>query len=196
MVKEIMHRKATVLLITLWIILFLLDKKLNLLSLFSGRGMRLIGHEYYRFATGPLLHVNLVHLLVNIIALYWAGYFAEKHIGSIRYLAFGLIGSILSEMIYSCIFKYSDNNFGGSVWVFLYIGLLFILHISKPGFPKFRLGTRYGNWIVGYSIIGNIPFLSFIPWFSFLSFGTVIIHLCALAVGIILGLLGIYFKLL
>lgn len=193
--KFIMNRQASAILIAIWTILFLLNQSFDLLPLLAGQGLESIGRQYYRFLTGPLLHFNLIHLLININALYWVGYFAEERIGSIHYFAVGLIGSTLVEIIYSCIYKSSANNIGGSVWVFIYIGLVFVFQLLKPDFPKIHLGTWYGNWILGYSILGNIPLLSFIPQLSFMSYGTTVTHLCALAVGAILGLIGIYLKL-
>lgn len=190
MLAKITKYKATFLLIAIWVVLFPLSKRFDLLHSLAARGINNIGHDYYRFFTGPLLHFNLVHLLINTVAIYWVGYFAEQSIGSVRFFTFGLIASALAECVYSYICNNSENNIGGSVWVFSFIGLIIVLQLLKPAFPRFHLGAKYGNWILAYGILGNIPVL------SFMSFGTVITHLCALVIGSILGVLGIYLKVL
>lgn len=180
--------KASILLIILWTVLFILSKRFNLIQGFSGRGIKLIGNEYYRYFTGPLLHFNLIHLSVNIIAVFWIGYFAEQSIGSIRFFFFGVVASTLTELLYSLLCNTSENNIGGSVWAFCYIGLLLVLQLLKPDFPRFHKNTYYGSYIIGYAILGNVPFL------SFMTTGTVITHLCAFLTGCILGAIGIFLK--
>lgn len=188
MLHTIKNHKATFLLITIWTILYLLGKRLDLLSPLAGQGIDVMGREYYRLVTGSLLHSYFIHLLVNIIALYWTGYFTEQHVGSIRFFFFGLMASTMAQVIFSCIYHNADGNTGGSPWVFSYIGLIFVLQLLRSDFPRFHLGTRYGNWIFGYCILGNLPFLFFVSW------GTVVIHLCAFIMGGILGVLGICLK--
>lgn len=182
--------KGTFLLIALWTVLFFCSAPFSLPFYMSGRGIHVINQEYYRLLTGPLLHYNLLHLMANVAALYWVGWFLERHMGSIRFLLFGLTASTVSQFIYACLDSETKNHIGGSVWIFAFLGLLVALQFLKPQFPRFHLGTWYGNYILGYAILGNIPI------FSFMSFGTIVTHLCAFTVGLVLGLLGIFCKLL
>lgn len=196
MLKTAKRLKATFALIGIWTVLLLLTGRYGLVEQFAGLGMKQIGHEYYRFFTGSLLHFNLFHLLINSIVLYWVGYYAEEGIGSVRFFIFGLVAAALAFLMYACILPNSGSCIGGSVVVFSYMGLIIALQFYKPDFPRFQRKARYGSWIIGYGIIGNMFFLSFIPFLSFLSFSTLVIHVCALGAGAVLGWLGIRFRLL
>lgn len=186
----IRSHKGTFTLITTWIIIFFISTRIDLLYYLAGTGIDNIGHEYYRFITGPLLHFGWVHLLLNISGMFWVGYFIEQNIGSVKLVVFGLVASTFTEIIYACIYRTSENNIGGSVYVFAFIGLIIVLQILKPNFPKFRLGTWYGNWILSYGILGNVPFI------PFMTSGTIITHLLALVIGGVLGVLAILLKII
>ena len=183
--------KATFILIAIWIILFLINKRVNLLYYLAGIGVDNIGNEYYRFFTGPLLHFNLIHLLANISGIFWVGYFLEQSIGSVKFLIFGLVASTLTEIIYCFIYRTSENNIGGSIYVFALIGLIIVLQILKPaGYQRFHLGTWYGNWILSYAVLGNVPVL------PFMTSGTIVTHLLALLTGGVLGALGVVLRII
>lgn len=190
MLKQIKRCKATFILITTWSLLYLTGKKIDLLYYFAGKGIQNIGNEYYRFFTGPLLHFNLLHLIVNISAIFWVGYFLEKGIGSIKFIMFGLAIGTFAEFLYASIFRTSENNIGGSVYIFAYIGLIIALQIYKKDFAKFQIGTSYGNWILSYAILGNVPFLPLI------TFGTISIHFIAVFLGSVIGAIFIKFRIL
>lgn len=190
MLEIIKSYKATFILIAIWIVMFIISVRVDLLYYLAGKGISIIDHEYYRFFTGPLLHFNILHLLVNISGVFWVGYFIEQKVGSAKFLVFGLVVSTIAEIIYSFIFRTSENNIGGSVCVFAFIGLIITLLLLKPDLYKFRLGTWYGNWILSYAILGNVPILPIITP------GTISIHFIALLSGGVLGALGIVLKLI
>lgn len=194
MLKRIQGCRATWALMAVWAVLFVLDRRFGLMPYLAGQGIGMIGHAYYRFFTGPLLHFNLGHLLANLIGIYWVGCFAERSLGSVRFFAFGAVAGTLAEGLFACLVPAAGASAGGSIWVFSYLGLIIALQLFKPAFPRFQARTQYGEWILGYSLLGNLPFLSLIPVFSFVSIETVVTHLCALAVGFALGALGIVLK--
>ncbi len=188
--KMLLHNKGTLFILTLWVILFLLSPSGNFTMQLSGKGLNLIGTEYYRFLTGPLLHFNVLHLVFNAITLYWLGCFLEPQVGSVRFVVFAIAAATLAEAIYCTIFRYSEHVIGGSVCLFALMGLLMLLQILRPEVPRFMLGTWYGNWIVGYAILGNIPM------FSFTDIGTVSLHIIALLTGVLLGIISVFCKLI
>lgn len=169
--------KATLAIIAIWLVLYILDRRLGLRPALEGRGLDLVQGEFYRYATGPLLHFNLPHLLINAVTMFWVGYYMEASVGSVRLFLFGLAAGTLAELAYVCIFRSSQQNIGGSVWIFAYIGLIIACRLWRPGFPRFRMGTWYGNWIAAYAVLGNIPVMSFMDG------GTVVIHLLSLLIG-------------
>ena len=107
----------------------------------------------------------------------------RKSIGSGKFLAFGTIGCILSEVTFLLIYNKADDSIGGSVFIFVFIGLILILQFLKPEFKRFKLGTWYGIWILIYGIISNIPIL------PFMNITTIVIHVISFSVGILVGTL-------
>ncbi len=56
--------------------------------------------EFWRLVTFQFLHANLVHLLFNMIGLYFFGRLVESHVGPKRYLAFYLTCGIFGGLCY------------------------------------------------------------------------------------------------
>ncbi len=179
---KLKHIKATLLIIFIWVVLYVINIFVDLIPTLSGRGFNLMNGEYYRIITCALLHTDFLHLLANCLALYWIGYYLECNIGSGKFLLFALVAYIASETVFFSIFRDAENSFGGSSITFALIGLILILQFAKPVFPKLKLGTWYGNWIVFYSVLGNIPIL------PFMDFSTVVIHLVSFSIGAVLGI--------
>ena len=180
---KITSAKSTLFIIIVWVILFLINQKINIIPILCGKGINIITGEYYRFITGAMLHNNFIHLLANCLALYWIGYYLEKSIGSGKFLAFGTIGCILSEVIFLSIYNKADNSIGGSIFIFVFIGVILTFQFLKPEFKRFKLRTWYGNWILIYGIISNSPILPFI------NITTIVIHAISFSVGILVGTL-------
>lgn len=65
--------------------------------------------EVWRFVGFQFLHVNLMHLLFNMIALYFFGPLVERHLGSKRYVAFYLLCGVFGALCYLVL------NLGGFV---------------------------------------------------------------------------------
>lgn len=80
-----------------------------------------------------------------------------------------------------------NNSFGGSTLIFAFIGLIMVLQVLKPEFPRFKINEAYGNFILIYGIVSNIPILSFI------SGTTIISHSISLGVGTLLGVVFSFF---
>lgn len=92
-------------------------------------------------------------------------------------------------MVFFCKSLWNKDNrwfsgciIGGSPVVFALIGFILISQLMRKSLPRFQLGTWYGNWIVGYAVLGNLPFFSG-------NASTLIIHLMALPVAITLKIL-------
>ncbi|MDY7107252.1 MAG: rhomboid family intramembrane serine protease, partial [Planctomycetota bacterium] len=65
--------------------------------------------EFWRFIGFQFLHANLMHLLFNMIGLYFFGPMVERYLGSKRYLAFYLLCGIFGALMYSLL------NLGGVI---------------------------------------------------------------------------------
>jgi rhomboid protease GluP len=102
-------------------------------------------HEYWRFVTPVFIHVNLVHLLVNMYTLWRIGPYVEKLYGSAKFVVFwvltGVAGVVASYLtvrpdlhvgsVGRFLFKATDvPSAGASGALFGLIGVLFIFGIK------------------------------------------------------------------
>lgn len=168
--------------IIMWGIIYLLSFKVDCFKLLSSQGFNIIGNQYYRIFTGLLVHVNFFHLIINAVALYWVLYFLNKKISDIKLLIFSIITGLLTNIIFSMLYP-NSQSIGGSPIVFSLIALIVVLRVFKKDLPRFNLNTAYGQWIVGYAILSNIPIFSN-------NISTLIIHSIAFFVAFILGIIG------
>lgn len=59
-----------------------------------------LGIEFWRFIGFQFLHVNIFHLLFNMVGLFFFGPMVERYLGSKRYLAFYLLCGIFGALMY------------------------------------------------------------------------------------------------
>jgi len=102
-------------------------------------------HQWWRFVTPVFIHVNLLHLLVNMYSLWMIGPYVEKLYGSAKFVVFwvvtgvaGVVASYLTvrpELVKglfgSFVFKARDDpSVGASGALFGLIGVLFVFGIK------------------------------------------------------------------
>ncbi|MFN2492070.1 MAG: rhomboid family intramembrane serine protease [Pyrinomonadaceae bacterium] len=102
-------------------------------------------HQWWRFVTPMFLHVNGLHLMVNMYSLWVVGPYVEKLYGSAKFVVFwvltGVAGVIASYLtvkpgvalgpIARFIFKaYDDPSAGASGALFGLVGILFVFGIK------------------------------------------------------------------
>lgn len=166
-------------LIVIWFVIWLLVQKSDLMEQFTGKGMNLIGNQYYRFGTALFLHKDLFHVVANAVALYWVGVYLEPQSSSARLCVFALFMGALSQFFFGVIYRES-TSFGGSPIVFALIGLIIAWNVMKAGNTRFQLGTWYGNWILGYAVLSNLPFFGN-------GLSALVIHSISLVLGALFG---------
>lgn len=104
-----------------------------------------IRHEWWRFVTPMFLHLNVLHLLVNMYSLWIVGPYVEKLYGSAKFVFFwvftGVAGVVASYLtvrpgmsvgpIARFIFKTTDDpSAGASGALFGLVGVLFVFGIK------------------------------------------------------------------
>ena len=104
-----------------------------------------VKHEWWRLVTPMFLHINLLHLIVNMYSLWIVGPYVEKLYGSAKFVVFwvltgiaGLIASYLTVRpslavgpIARFIFKAADTpSAGASGALFGLVGVLFVFGIK------------------------------------------------------------------
>ena len=92
----------------------------------------ILNGESWRLLTAMFVHFGILHLLMNVYALYNIGSFLEPIIGKARfaaaYLATGIFGGLLSQVWH--LHSYTTEA-GASGGVFGIIGVLFALLTTK-----------------------------------------------------------------
>lgn len=145
------------------------------------------GHQWWRFVTPMFVHVNLLHLLVNMYSLWIIGPYVEKLYGSSKFVVFwvvtgiaGVVASYLTVVspdaplgaLGRFIFKIHDEpSAGASGALFGLVGVLFVFgikfrHELPEGFKRaFGIGLLpmiVLNLFIGYvgrGIIDNAAHL-------------------------------------
>lgn len=103
-------------------------------------------HQWWRFVTPMFLHINLLHLMVNMYSLWVVGPYVEKLYGSARFVVFWIVTGIASIVasyltvlppdrqvgrLSSFLFKTIDApSAGASGALFGLVGVLFIFGIK------------------------------------------------------------------
>ncbi|MGH9873973.1 MAG: rhomboid family intramembrane serine protease [Pyrinomonadaceae bacterium] len=137
-------------------------------------------HQWWRLVTPMFLHVNLLHLIVNMYSLWIVGPYVEKLYGSAKFVVFwvltGVAGVIASYLtvrpglsagpIMGFIFKTSDTpSAGASGALFGLVGVLFVFGIKfrrelpegfKRAFGTGLLPMIVLNLFIGYVLRGFI----------------------------------------
>ncbi|MGH2483080.1 MAG: rhomboid family intramembrane serine protease, partial [Candidatus Limnocylindria bacterium] len=134
--------------------------------------------EWWRILTSAFLHVNLLHILFNMWALYLFGPLLEQLYGRIEYLAIYLLcaagGSVLTILA-----QPQQQAVGASGAIFGLLGLAFAVsrrrHLALPRQTRMVLGQ------IGSLLFINLAITFFVPGISVTG------HLGGLAVGLVLG---------
>jgi len=136
-------------------------------------------HQWWRFVTPMFLHVNLLHLIVNMYSLWIVGPYVEKLYGSAKFVVFwvltGVAGVVASYFtvrpglggpIGGFIFKaYDTPSAGASGALFGLVGVLFVFGIKfrhelpegfKRAFGTGLLPMIVLNLFIGYALRGYI----------------------------------------
>lgn len=94
------------------------------------------GQEYYRLVSAMFLHVDIAHLINNMILLYFGGEIVEKTIGKGRCLLVFLLSGICGNLL-SAAYELSTGVFydsiGASGAVFGLVGGLLYLVVTRKG---------------------------------------------------------------
>lgn len=134
--------------------------------------------DWYRIITSAFLHLGLLHLVLNMWALYLFGPLVEQLYGHIEYAVIYLLcaagGSVLTILVAP-----DQAAVGASGAIFGLLGLAFAVsrrrHLALPRQTRMILGQ------IGSLLVINLAFTFFVPGISITG------HLGGLAVGLVLG---------
>ena len=172
--------------ILIWGIVYLIGSQIDCTELLGNKGIHVIDGEYYRFFTGLLVHVNLLHVLLNMIALYYTVNYLSDLISQLKLFILSVFAAIAANILFSVI--YPDSlSVGGSPLIFAMLGLTLTFQLLRKDGKRFTLNTSQTCWMLGYAILGNIPIFSG-------NISTLVIHLLAFILAFLLGCMGVKLK--
>lgn len=134
-------------------------------------------YQLYRLLTYGFTQSSIIHLVVNVVALWIAGGFFENNVGRIKLLAIFVIGLILPGCILVLIFP-NDLYYGASPAVFAYIGVLVHWALREKDLWKTYRAQKGFGYVVGYFFLSNV-----------LGVATLVFHMLGFLTGILLGFL-------
>ncbi len=129
-------------------------------------------HEYWRLVTAGFLHDGLLHIVVNMLSLYWVGMVLEPAVGRFNFAAI-YFASLLAGSFGALLFEPGAPTVGASGAIFGIFGALIVVAYHR-GIPIWQSG-------LGFVLVLN---LLFSVTFSGISIGG---HLGGLAAGLICG---------
>ena len=71
--QKIKERKASSILVFIWLVLHALAHRTDIELLLCGKGINVIGIEYWRFLTAGFVQTNPIHTLGNVYLISWLG---------------------------------------------------------------------------------------------------------------------------
>jgi membrane associated rhomboid family serine protease len=114
----------------------------ELLRRFAGFPPATASGEWYRLLTPMLLHLSVMHILLNSMALYFMGPPVEQALGSVRfvvmYVVAGFTGNVASYVFGSC-----GGGAGASGAIFGIMGVLLVYTSQRRSNPL--MNAYFGN---------------------------------------------------
>lgn len=114
--------------------------------------------EWWRFITPVFLHIGLLHLLMNSVAVYYIGSEVEKIYGSVRFFLIYLVAGF-TGVVASFVFSDGVVSAGASGAIFGCFGALLYFGVVNPKLFVRTMGTNIIvliliNLVLGFTISG------------------------------------------
>lgn len=132
--------------------------------------------QWWRLLTCGYLHMGVIHLVGNMVALEIIGTKIEKKIGPVKMLVIFNLGTMLTAFLWCMIFP-EGTMIGASLGIFVLLGMLCVLLFRKGEKQRIEMSRYDKGYLVFYVIIGNL-----------LGIDTIAVHLIGFVIGILVGL--------
>ncbi|MCC6333582.1 MAG: rhomboid family intramembrane serine protease [Myxococcales bacterium] len=98
-------------------------------------------HQWWRLVAGPLLHADLVHLVLNGLVLVFAGFLVESMVGKLRWVAIYGLGALCGGLLSALLNPANIVSVGASGAGMALLAAVFVLAFSLPE-PQARSGMQ------------------------------------------------------
>lgn len=170
--------------IVIWLCMILYLNRFSDVKLLEVGGLvhfNVVHGEWYRLISSMFLHFNFEHILMNMLSLFIFGKIVESIIGSWRMLIIYII-SVLYGNFVSLSFNTTTISVGASGAIFGLIGSIFVIMYLSKNFNKKMIGQLL------------IALVVLIVFSLFMSNINIMAHLGGFISGVLITLIGYYFK--
>ena len=170
--------------IVIWLCMILYLNRFSDVKLLEVGGLvhfNVVHGEWYRLISSMFLHFNFEHILMNMLSLFIFGKIVESIIGSWRMLIIYIISGLYGNFV-SLSFNTTTISVGASGAIFGLIGSIFvIMYLSK----------NFNKKIIGQLLIALVVLIVFSLFMSNIN---IMAHLGGFISGVLITLIGYYFK--
>ena len=170
--------------IVIWLCMILYLNRFSDVKLLEVGGLvhfNVVHGEWYRLISSMFLHFNFEHILMNMLSLFIFGKIVESIIGSWRMLIIYIISGLYGNFV-SLSFNTTTISVGASGTIFGLIGSIFVIMYLSKNFNKKMIGQLL------------IALFVLIVFSLFMSNINIMAHLGGFISGVLITLIGYYFK--
>ncbi|MBO0390209.1 rhomboid family intramembrane serine protease [Staphylococcus epidermidis] len=170
--------------IVIWLCMILYLNRFSDVKLLEVGGLvhfNVVHGEWYRLISSMFLHFNFEHILMNMLSLFIFGKIVESIIGSWRMLIIYIISGLYGNFV-SLSFNTTTISVGASGAIFGLIGSIFVIMYLSKNFNKKMIGQLL------------IALFVLIVFSFFMSNINIMAHLGGFISGVLITLIGYYFK--
>lgn len=170
--------------IVIWLCMILYLNRFSDVKLLEVGGLvhfNVVHGEWYRLISSMFLHFNFEHILMNMLSLFIFGKIVESIIGSWRMLIIYIISGLYGNFV-SLSFNTTTISVGASGAIFGLIGSIFVIMYLSKNFNKKMIGQLL------------IALVVLIVFSLFISNINIMAHLGGFISGVLITLIGYYFK--
>ena len=170
--------------IVIWLCMILYLNRFSDVKLLEVGGLvhfNVVHGEWYRLISSMFLHFNFEHILMNMLSIFIFGKIVESIIGSWRMLIIYIISGLYGNFV-SLSFNTTTISVGASGAIFGLIGSIFVIMYLSKNFNKKMIGQLL------------IALVVLIVFSLFMSNINIMAHLGGFISGVLITLIGYYFK--
>lgn len=131
--------------------------------------------QWWRILTCGYLHMGVIHLAGNLVALKIVGDKAEEKIGPFKLLLLYNFGTVLTAFLWCLIFR-NGTIIGASLGIFVLLGIVCVWLLKGKENQGISLAPAEKRYLLVYVIVG-----------CFLGLGTIVVHAIGFVIGLLVG---------
>ena len=131
--------------------------------------------QWWRLLTCGYLHMGIIHLAGNMVALKIVGDKVEEKIGPGKMLLFYNLGTLITAFLWNLIFR-NGSMVGASLGIFVLLGMACVGCWKGQEKQRVCFSVAEQRYLIIYTIVG-----------CFLGIGTIAVHAIGFVIGLLMG---------